>query len=238
MTKKYFGQRTKFIFMKTVIYGNGSIARLVFSFIKGSREVEGFFVDDVCIPPGADKFCGLPLAPFSNAKKSFNPEEHEVIVAVGFLAMNAMRKKKTDQLLSMGYQIGSYVHKSVMIHDGVSIGRGAIILDHVSIHPGTSIGEGVFISSNVNVGHDCKVGQYGWINSGVSVAGGCNIGEQCFFGVNASTANDISMGKQNFVGASTFVGKNTDDDAVFISEQGQQFPMSSQAFLRFSGLEG
>lgn len=223
--------------MKTVIYGNGSIARLVFSFIKAARNVSGFFVDDACISAGTHRFCGLPLVSLSEAGQVFNPEEYEVIVAVGFLAMNDVRKKKTDQLALMGYKIGSYIHESVLIHEGVSIGRGSIILDHVSIHPGTNIGEGVFISSNVNVGHDCKVGQYGWINSGVSFAGGCNIGEQCFFGVNASTANDISVGKKNFVGASTFVGKNTDDDAVFISEQGQQFPMGSQAFLRFSGLE-
>ena len=224
--------------MKTLIYGNGAIARLIFSFIKGSREVGGFFVDDVCISPGVDKFCGLPLAPFSEAKNAFAPEEYEVIVAVGFLSMNALRKKKTEQLISKGYQISSYIHESVMIHDDVRIGRGAIILDHVSIHPGTAIGDGVFISSNVNIGHDSTVGDYGWINSGVAVAGGCCIGEQCFLGVNASTANDIKLGKKNFVGANTFVGKDTENDAVYVSEQGQKFPMSSDAFLRFSGLEG
>ena len=237
MIKKCFGQRDKF-FMKTIIYGNGAIARLVFSFIKGTRDVGGFLVDDSCIPPGVSKLCGLQLIPLSMAEQTFAPDTYEVIVAVGFLSMNSLREQKSKQLQSMGYQIGSYIHESVLIHDDVTIDQGSIILDHVSIHPGSHIGKGTFVSSNVNIGHDCKVGKYGWINSGVSVAGGCDIGEQCFFGVNASTANDISLGKKNFVGAGTFVGKNTDDDAVFISEQGQQFPMSSQAFLRFSGLEG
>lgn len=222
--------------MKLVIYGNGAMAQLLFSYARHSMEVCGFTVDNECITQDTGQLCGVPLVPFDSVERVFDPARHRMIVAVGFLEMNAVRERKHDEAAAKGYSFTSYVHDSVMQHDDVVIEDDCVVLDHVSIHPGCRIGRGTFVSSNVNIGHNCTVKAFGFINAGVSIAGGCEIGERCFIGVNASTSHGIRLGARNFIAANTLVNRSTEDDQVFLSEAGQLHRLGSGAFLKFSRL--
>ncbi len=220
--------------MKTIIYGNGAMARILFSYAKHSMEICGFTVDDGCIALNTNQFCGLPLVPFSDIDKIFEPSNYKLIIAMGFIEMNELRDKKYAEAKEKGYSFESYTHPSVFIHDDVSIGENCIILDHVSIHPGCRIGNSTFISSNVNIGHDCMIGSSNWINGGVMVAGGCDIGPGCFFGVNSSVGHGVRVGARNFIAANTLISKSTKDNEVYLSEPGQLFRLNSKSFLKFS----
>jgi sugar O-acyltransferase (sialic acid O-acetyltransferase NeuD family) len=224
--------------MKTVIYGNGAIARLVYSYSRHRLCIAAFTVDDHCIAPGMERMMGLPLVPFSRIEREFPPTSHDMLMAVGFLDMNVLREQKTAQARAKSYRLASYVHESVMRHDDVVIAENCVILDHVSIHPGCRIGAGTFISSNVNIGHDCDVGEYNWINSGTAIAGGCSIGPGCFFGVNSSAAHRIRIGARNFIAANTLIARHTGDDQVYLSESAQLFKLPSRSFLTFSNAAG
>jgi sugar O-acyltransferase (sialic acid O-acetyltransferase NeuD family) len=224
--------------VKTIIYGNGAIARLLFSYARRSMDIAGFTVDDACIADNAQSFLGLPLVPFSRVEKQFDPGSYTMIIAVGFIEMNALRIRKYFEAAQKGYRFASYVHESVLVHDDVVIEENCVILDHVSIHPGCRIGRGTFVSSNVNIGHDCSVGDGNWINSGVAIAGGCEIGEGCFFGVNSSTGHGLHIGANNFIAANTLLNKSTQADEVYLSEPGQLFKLKSKAFLKFSRIFG
>jgi sugar O-acyltransferase (sialic acid O-acetyltransferase NeuD family) len=219
--------------MKNIIYGNGAMAKILYSYIRSDKNVCGFTVDDISINNNSNSFCGLPLIPFNSVEKIFSPSEYTITIAVGFIDMNELRNKKYNEAKSKGYSIGTYVHPSVMIHDDVSIGENCIILDYVSIHPGCRIGNNTFISSNVNVGHDCIVGPSNWINGGVMIAGGCDIGQCCFFGVNSSVGHGVRIGARNFIAANTLINKDTKDDGVYVSEPGQLFRLKSKSFLKF-----
>lgn len=222
---------------KILIYGNGAMARVLYSYARHSLDIAGFIVDDDCIATGETRFQGLPLAPFSQVVRVFDPASHAIIVAVGYREMNALRLRKQQEARERGYRLASYVHESVLRHDGVVIEENCVILDHVSIHPGSRVGAGSFISSNVNIGHDCDIGAGNWINAGVVIAGGCRVGAACFFGVNAAVGDGVTLGERTFVGANTLINKATGDDEVYISEAGQRFPMGSAAFLKFAGVE-
>jgi sugar O-acyltransferase (sialic acid O-acetyltransferase NeuD family) len=222
--------------MRTVIYGNGAMARVLFSYARHSMDIAGFTVDDTFCT--ADHFCGLPLAPFSNVEARFDPAHYDMIIAVGFIDMNQLRERKLHEAACRGYRFARYVHASVMLHDAVTIGDNTIILDHVSIHPGCHIGRGTFISSNVNIGHDCDIGDGNWINSGVAIAGGCRIGRGCVFGVNASVAHTIQVGERNFVAANTLINRATQDDEVHLSNAGTLFRLRSKPFLSFCRMNG
>lgn len=224
--------------MKTIIYGNGAIARLLYSYARHSMDVVAFTVDDACIDNDTGSFLGLPLLPFSQIEQRLPPAGHTMLIAVGFIEMNALRARKHDEAEKKGYRLDSFVHASVIRHDDVVIEDGCIILDHVAIHPGCRIGRGTFISSNVNLGHDCHVGAFGWINAGISIAGGCAIGENCFFGVNSSATQGLRIGARNFIAANTLINKDTLDDQVYLSEAGQLFRLKSRSFLKFSGMLG
>ncbi len=222
---------------KLLIYGNGAMARLLYSYARHDREICGFTVDDHCMIK-QNSFCGLALVPFSQVETIFDPSDCEMIVAVGFIEMNDLRARKFEEARVKGYSFGSYVHASMVRNDDVSIGKNCVILDHVAIHPGCTIQSGVFIAGNVNIGHDCNVGADSWINAGVTIAGGCTVGERCFFGVNSSLGHGVKLGVQNFIAANTFVGRDTRDNEVYLSEPGQLFRLKSQAFLKFSRIFG
>ena len=215
-----------------VIYGNGAMARVLYSYARHETRVVGFAVDGHCIK--TEGFCGLPLVPFENVEQQFPPDDHEMIIAIGFAEMNLLRERKLQEAISKGYRLGRYVHPSVMLHDGVEIGESCIIYEHVSIHAGSRIGAGSFITSNVNIGHDCVIEDYTWINAGVSLGGGCRIGRGCFFGVNACVADRVQIGARTFVGAGTLIARNTGADEVHVAPAGQKLPLNSTAFLNFS----
>ncbi|MDY7537137.1 acetyltransferase [Undibacterium sp. RTI2.1] len=224
--------------MKTIIYGNGAIAKLVFSYARHSMNIAGFTVDDICIADNTDSFLGLPLVPFTRVEEQFAPDHYNMIMAMGFVDMNALREKKYLEAIHKGYVFTSFIHASVTKHDDVIIEDNCVILDHVSIHPGCRIKQGTFISSNVNIGHDCNVDEFNWINSGVAIAGGCRIGQACFFGVNSSVGHGVHIGARNFIAANTLINKSTENDQVYLSEAGQLLKLKSQSFLKFSQLLG
>jgi sugar O-acyltransferase (sialic acid O-acetyltransferase NeuD family) len=224
--------------MKTLIYGNGAIAKLLFSYARHSMNIVGFTVDDICIENQTGEYLGKPLVPFSRVEDIFDPATHQMIVAMGFIDMNDLRLKRYEEAKKKGYQFTSYIHESVILHDDVHIDENCMILDHVSIHPGCTIEKGTFISSNVNIGHDCHIGSFCWINSGVAVAGGCDLGSGSFFGVNASIGHGLNIGKCNFIASNTLINKSTEDEQVYLSEPGQLFRLKSTSFLNFSRVLG
>jgi len=218
--------------MKTIIYGNGAMAKVLYSYMKKDFDIAGFCVDSCCIKE--KKFCGLSLVAFEKVETVFNPKKYNMINAIGFIEMNELREKKCEQSGKKGYETVSFIHPSVQIHDGVSIGKNCIILDFVSIHCGSKIGDGTFISSNVNIGHDCTIEPFNWINSGVSIAGNTKIGKGCFFGVNSSIGNDLSIGSKNFIAANVHINKNTLDNQTYLSQNAQLFKLDSKKFIRFA----
>ncbi len=222
--------------MNVLIYGNGAMAKVLHSYLRHEVDVAAFTVDDACIADGQDEFCGRPLIPFSKVQDICSPTEHKMIAGMGFVQMNQLRERKYQEARGKGYSFINYVHPSVVKHDDVEIEENCVILDHVCIHPGCRIGRGTFISSNANLGHDCRVGPHNWINSGVTIAGNVTIGQGCFFGVNASVGDNCRLGAMNFIAANTFVGRDTEDEAVYLSDPGQLFRLKSRSFLRFSGM--
>ena len=215
-----------------LIYGNGNMARMLYEFLKQQFEVIAFTVDDACI--NSTHFCGLPLAPFSTVERRYSPKEHCMIIAVGFIAMNKIRDDKYREAKEKGYKFANYIHPTVVRHDTVTFGENNIVLDYASIHPYCSLGNSNFISSMTNLGHDCVVGNSCWINSGVSLAGEVKLNDNCFLGVNVAISHRVSLGSRNFIGANTLVNKDTDEDTVLLSDGGEKFPLTSEAFIKFT----
>lgn len=222
--------------MNLIIYGNGPMAKVVFSYARHIAEIAGFTVDDHCIAEGGERFCGRPLVPFSAVEQVFNPHEHRMMIAVGFREMNALRERKYWEARQKGYDCPSYVHETVVQHADVAVEDNCMILDHVCIHPDCKIGRGTFISSNASIGHSCTLGPFNWINSGVTISGGCRTGRGCFFGVNSSMAHKIEMGTEVFVGANTLINKPAKDGEVYLSPAGELFPSKSRFFLNFRNI--
>lgn len=222
----------------TIIYGNGAMARVVYSYARHTHQISAFTVDDACIAAGETSFMGLPLLPFSRIEQHCSPQTHQMLIAMGFIDMNGLRLRKYAEAKAKGYAFTRYIHPAMMLHEGVEIGENSIVLDFVSLHAGCKLGHSSFISSNVNLGHDCVLEPGNWINAGVSIAGGCTLKTGSFLGVNASLGHGVTLGAHNFIAANTLVTQSTEDEAVYLSEPGQRFKLGSRAFLRFAHVLG
>jgi len=218
--------------VKIVIFGNGAMARVVFSHVRPSMAVAGFCVDDEFCH--TEQFCGLPLLPFSRVEADFAPRNHLMLSAIGFREMNRLRERKRAEALAKGYGFARYIHPSVMRHDDVEVAEDCVVLEHCAIHPGSRIGVGSFLASNVNLGHDCRIGEHNWINAGVSLAGGVEVGARGFFGVNASVTQGVRIGTACFIGANTLVNRQVADGEVHLAPAGERFRLNSDDFLTFS----
>lgn len=207
------------------------MARMFLHFARLEFEVVAFTVDRSVLTDTSIE--GLPVVAFEALESVYPAATHSLITAVGYREMNDLRARKYREGRAKGYAFASYIHPSVVRHDGVTVGENTIILDHVALHPYTTIGNSVFIASNASIGHGCAIGDHCWINSGVSVGGETEIGDATFLGINATIGDNIRVGRQCFVGANTLVARDTQAEEVYVSPGGERFPMTSRAFLQF-----
>lgn len=209
-----------------VIFGTGSMARVLYSFLRKEKKVSAFVADDEFVH--GDTFMGLPLIPYSQFNQ--RADACRVAMAIGYHEMNDVRSARFTALQRLGHTMKGYIHKELIHHNDVVLEKSCVIYDGVAIHPGSVVRQNAFISSNVSIGHDCEIGEHAWINSGVSLAGGVKVGARCVLGVNASVAQGVTLGAGTFVGANTLVTADTKEGAVVVAEAGKTIAMDSKRF--------
>ncbi|MCU7835992.1 MAG: acetyltransferase [gamma proteobacterium symbiont of Taylorina sp.] len=219
---------------KLIIYGNGRIAKIIYQFVKKQFDVVAFTVDRDLIAEVEVEL--LPLIPFDEIQDIYSPQEHKMLIAVGYVQMNVIRAQKYTEAKEKGYEFSNYIHPSVDMHENIVIGDNNIILEHVSIQPYVKLGNSNFIWSNVVVAHGSRLGNTNWLTSGVVISGDVTIKSNCFLGVNATIGHNITLENENFIGANTLITKSTKEKEVFVSRDGEKFRLDSQRFMEFSGV--
>lgn len=214
-----------------IIFGTGSMARMLYSFMRKERKVLAFVADDKFAH--GDTFMGLPLIPYSKFQERFNA--CNVAMAIGYHEMNMVRAVRFTELKFAGHCMKGYVHKGLIHHNDVIIDKSAIIYDNVAIHAGSVVKQNAFISSNVSIGHDCEIGEHAWINSGVTLAGGVKVGARCVLSINSCVAQGVTLGEGTFVGANTLVTRDTEAGAVVVADAGKAIAMDSERFIKLVG---
>lgn len=212
-----------------VIYGNGAMAATFASYVEHRYNLVAFTVDREFVTES--DHLGKPLIPFEELASHYSPENHCVLVAVGYVQMNRLREQVAQRLVALGYPLAQFIASDLWWHKGVKIGAHSVILDHCSIHTGSLVGDNCFLSSGVNVGHDCCIGNNTWMNSGVALAGNVRVGDNCFFGVNSSVAHGVTLAPGTYVGANTLVTTATENNQVVISKPGEVYPVNSEVYL-------
>lgn len=222
--------------MKTLIYGNGRIARVVYQYTKVSHlDIVGFTVEHNVLGGSASTFLDLPIYPFEEIDLLFDPNEYHVLIAVGYADMNSLRASIFKKVKAKGYSITNFIHPAAIIHADLVIGTGNIILDGVCVQPEVKIGDNNFIWSNAVVAHGVTIENDCWIASGSVIAGDSCVESKCFLGVNASVSNGIRVCTETFVGANSLISKNTKPSAVHLSRPAEVNRLDSRSFLQFIG---
>ncbi len=202
---------------KLLLFGSARITRLLHFFISEEKkhEIAAFVVDEAY--KSSDSFCSLPLVSAETVTERYPPDSHEMLVALGYNNLNAIRKAKYLAMKSLGYKLISYIHPSNIVASNVEIGENTIIMESNVIQPFAKIGNNVLIFSKNNIAHDCVIEDHACITGLTNLSGESRVGESSFISINSTIGTFVKVGKNCVIGAHTWLNNDTEDDSVYQS---------------------
>jgi sugar O-acyltransferase (sialic acid O-acetyltransferase NeuD family) len=217
---------------KLVIIGDGETGEIAYEYFTKDTNFE------VVAFSAEKKFMknkllfGLPVVPFEELEKAFNPAEFWVFVAVSFTGLNHVRARLFQMAKLKGYRLCSYVSPKAFIGEGAKIGQNCFILENVAIQRGAKICDNVTIWTGSSIAHQTVVGANCFIASQVAISGFCNIGEFCFLGANSCTIDRINIAEDTIIGAGAVVVSDTEPGKIYVGNPAKQLPdKNAESFI-------
>jgi sugar O-acyltransferase (sialic acid O-acetyltransferase NeuD family) len=212
---------------KVIIFGNGAVAKSAYLklTLDSPHDVIAFTVDPDFIVEKT--MFNLPVIPFGDVASMYPPEEHSMLIAVGYVNQNRIKAERFDQAKSMGYQFISHVSSNALISPEVTIGDNCMINPQVIISPYVKIGDNVTIGVGTFIGHDTVIQDHCFIGDRVAIAGGVTIESFCFLGIGSIIRNKISIARGCVIGAGALILQDTKPKEVYMGRQADLLPVPS-----------
>jgi sugar O-acyltransferase (sialic acid O-acetyltransferase NeuD family) len=217
---------------KLIIVGDSAFAEIAHEYFDADSdyEVVAFSVEKTYLK--CHEMHGLPVVPFESLESQFDPDTHEVYVAVVYTQLNRLRARLAKAAKRKGFRLASYVSSRAFIWRNAEIGEHCFIFENNTIQPFVHIGENVVLWSGNHIGHHSKIGDNCFISSHVVISGFCDVGENCFMGVNATVANNVNIERDNWIGPGSTIMKNTEVGALFVAKQSEAAKVSAPRFFK------
>ena len=200
---------------KKVIFGVSDLAILLAkNLIDFEQSPDAFVVDDQYLTLDNKKI-GIPIIPFSNLLELYPPADTKIYVCVGYGSMNENRKKISTRIKKLGYEIGSFIHPSAVISNGVQL-KNALVFQNVSIDAFCTIGEGCIFYPGANISHHSTIRNYNFFAPSSCLCGHLTIQDQCFIGANSCIKNGCCIGERSLIGATAYVSQNIGAESVIV----------------------
>lgn len=212
---------------KLVLFGNGAVAEVLHHQLSRQPgfDVVGFTVDRGFLRE--PRFCGLPLVPWDEVRAHYPPEEHRLMIAVGYVRVNRLRAERFAEARQMGYRLASYVHPRASLWDGFVLGENCRINENAIIQPFARLGDNVFVGSGSVIGHHSVIEDHCHLSAGVHVAGQVNIGPYCYLGIHATVRNRVSIAPRCVIGAGAVILGDTVERGVYMARPAELLPIDS-----------
>lgn len=187
--------------MKKALIGAGGFAREIKAHM-GDHSMKCFVDDQYWVENNEYIY---PLS-------QFNPEEYEVLVAIGD------PRDRFDMIskLPSNTQYFTFIHPSAQIlGNDVIIGKGSIVCAGCIITTNIKIGDHAHLNLHTTIGHDCEIGRYFTTAPGVKVSGNCRIHDCVYIGTNASVRQKIHIHSFSTIGMNAAVVKHIEESGVY-----------------------
>ena len=183
--------------MKRALIGFGGHAREVMAQIGTKLPC---FVDDQYVVEGS-----LPLS-------TFNPDEYQVMVAVG----SSKDRHDIVKTLPANTKYFSFIHPTALILGNVEIGEGSFIGAYSILTTNIKIGKHALLNRGNHIGHDCTIGDYFSAMPGAIVSGNVRIYDCVYLGTNSAIRESINIHSLATIGLNTGVVKHIEDSGTYI----------------------
>jgi sugar O-acyltransferase (sialic acid O-acetyltransferase NeuD family) len=187
--------------MKKALIGAGGFAREIKAYF-GNLTMKCFVDDEYWRENNEFIF---PLS-------EFNPNEYEVIVAIG----DPRARFDMVQKLPKNTKYFTFIHPSAQILDSnIKIGNGSIICAGCILTTNIKIGEHAHLNLQTTIGHDCKIGDYFTTSPGAKISGNCTIYDCVYVGTNASIKQGINIHSLATIGLNAGVVKHITEPGIY-----------------------
>jgi len=216
---------------KLVIVGAGEFAQIAYEYFTydSPYEVVSFSVEKEFIKD--KELFGLPVIPFEELEKLYDPLKHKVFVAVTYTQLNRVRTRLYGEAKQKGFSAVSYVSSKAFVWRNVEIGENCFIFENNVIQYHTRIGNNVIIWSGNHIGHRTQIRDNCYIASHAVISGYCEIGENSFLGVNCSLSDRVKVAKDCIIGNGAVVIADTKERRVYVGNPAR--PTGKSSFTVF-----
>lgn len=204
---------------RIVIAGAGQIAEVACYYLArvSGQEVVGFTVDAKYMEQSS--LLGRPVIATEELAGAYVPGDHHCFVAYGYNGLNVPRRKRLDEMLSLGFKPVSFVHERAVVWDDFVARENVMILENNTIQPFVEIGRNCILWSGNHIGHHVTIEEDCFVASHVVVSGSVRIGHNSFVGVNAAIRDNVTIGAECIIGAGALVLGDVADGSVLVGEQ-------------------
>jgi sugar O-acyltransferase (sialic acid O-acetyltransferase NeuD family) len=129
------------------------------------------FVDDTV--PRSASAASWPVVGSTSELAACRSVAQFAIVAIG---NNAARERLQQQLVDLGFDIASVIHRSAIVAPSARLGAGCAIMAGAVIGTEATLGDGVIVNSGAVVDHHCHVQDYAHLGTNACMAGGAVLG--------------------------------------------------------------
>jgi len=156
---------------KVVIFGAGTLARIVYVYLSKDTnyEVAAFTVNIEYL--GEGKLLGLDVVPYERIEETYPPDRFSMLVAIGYKRVNKARAEVYEKCKSKGYEMINSISSQTIHWDYVDIGDNCFIRENTVIQPFAKIGNDVIMGSACLIGHDAIIGDHCYISNHATVCG-------------------------------------------------------------------
>lgn len=201
---------------KVVLFGNGAFASLAwYCLVNDSSDKVVAFTVDAPYLVGA-QLHGLPVIEFGAVESAYPPEEVEMLLPIGPVGMNAVRRERLAAARRMRYRVSRYVSTRALTWPDLDVLENVIIHDGAIVQPFARIGENTIVRSGAHISHHASVGADSFIASGACVGGNAVIQEGCFVGLNATIRDGVTIARSCAIGAGAVVVRDTEPNGLYI----------------------
>jgi sugar O-acyltransferase (sialic acid O-acetyltransferase NeuD family) len=206
---------------KTIIYGNGQYARLIYQNIidQGGPEIVAFTADREFIRERT--FQGLPLVEFEDVEKIYPPDEFTMLTVIAFWRMRN-REVMFNKAKAKGYSLENFIGSGAIVPSDVVIGENNIINECVVLGPFGQLGDNNMIRPNTYIGHNFRIHSHCYVAPGCTIGGGCEIKSLSFVGIGTTVRDKITVERETLIGAGSLVLANTEPWSRYVGSPAQK----------------
>jgi sugar O-acyltransferase (sialic acid O-acetyltransferase NeuD family) len=202
-----------------VIFGLGQFADIAYEYFTHDSEYEvvGFTVTSEYRNKVVNH--NLPVVPFEELTKIFEPSSHSFFAAVLYLKMNDFRRDVVMQANAMGYELASYVSNRSFVWPNVEIGEHCFIFEGNVVQPFAKIGFNNILWSGNHIGHHAEIGDNCFISSHVVISGSTRLFGSSFVGVNSTLSNNLEIGARSWIGPGVLITRDIPPGSLITRER-------------------